>query len=295
MVFRQLPHYLANSVEPDRTPYLGIRSLILSVLCFFAAPSSYAGPALVDFGFESVYNNNISRTPEAANSAISGLSSRVSVGVSKGYVLSEHLSFFAKLGADYQVQHIDEAADYGSANIVLAANIRPFSSFSAARFKLSVQGRHKEYSNEFDGEDVYRVKLSMNNQLSDALSTQVGLAHRKANNEWAPISTLNITSWDTELTEYFLATDYRLDAGTLYTKLSYSDGDHVWTRPESGNIVGLSEDDIKTVGVEFGFNYPTSKNAVIDVLARHYSVRRIGSEMYDQTSLSIAYLHRLSF
>ena len=79
--------------------------------CFFSSQMS-AAPALVDFGFDSIYQNNISETPESMGSNLNGASTRIFASARKGFILSEDLSFMAKVGAGYKAQHINQSADY---------------------------------------------------------------------------------------------------------------------------------------------------------------------------------------
>lgn len=273
-----------------------LNSFLVAVLCSaFFATSVNSAPMFFDVGLESSYNDNLSRTPDADGSSIDGFSSNLSAAVSKGYVLGEDLMFMAKLGGSYHVQHIDEAANYLSADAVLAVNFNPFNSLSAPQFKFSVQGRQKQYLNDFDSEQIYRSKFSIKNQFTSRFSTAIGAVRQSTKDQWAPVNTQVLESSNTDLVEYFAGMDIRSDFGIIYSKLSKIDGDHIWTVPVSGGFTGVFGPDTETLGVELGLNYPVSENAAIDIQARHYSVRRMDAELYDQTSFSIAYLKRLSF
>jgi len=269
--------------------------VLLSLLC---SVSSFAAPALVDFGFDSIYQDNLSETPDSMGSSFSGVSTRAFASVRKGFILSEDLSFMMKVGVDYEAQHIDESADYVGVNVVLASTYRPFENVSAPYFKMSLDARNKNYQNDFGNEQLYRAKFSMNSQLTDTLSAQLGFVRRIGESEWAPIDTLNIQSWDTDRTEYFLSMDLNLDPATLYTKVALSEGDGIWTRQITNGgtdaYIGLFGNNVKHKSVDLGVNYPLTNGSALDLLARYSEVTRNGNDLHDITSLSIAFIKRLS-
>jgi len=258
-----------------------------------------AAPVLVDLGFDSVYQDNLSETPDSMGSSFSGVSTRLFASVRKGFILSEDFSFMAKVGADYKAQHIDESADYAGVNVVLASTYRPFERISAPYFKVSLDVRHKDYQNDFGDEQLYRAKFSVNSQLTDALRVQLGLSRRMGESEWAPVDTLNIESWDTDRTGYFLSLDLDLGPVTLYTKLSRSEGDGIWTRQITNAgadaYIGLFGNNVKHKSLDIGVNYPLTSNAALDFLARHSEVTRNGNDLHDITSFSMAFIRRISF
>lgn len=266
---------------------------------FLSAQSVVAAPALVDFGFDSVYRDNLSETPDTMGSSFSGVSTRAFASARKGFILSEDLSFMMKVGVDYKAQHVDESADYVGVNAVIASTYRPFESVSAPYFKMSLDARNKNYQNDFGNEQLYRAKFSVNSQLTDALSVQLGFARRIGESEWAPIDTLNIQSWDTDRTEYFLGMDLNLDPATLYTKISLSEGDGIWTRQVTNAgtnaYIGLFGNNVKHKSLDLGVNYPLTNSSALDLLARYSEVTRNGNDLHDVTSLSMAFIQRLSF
>ena len=266
--------------------------LLLTICCIAAPGFTHAAPLLFDISAESAYDNNLSQTPDALGGAASGIHSQIDASARKGFVLSEDFSFMVKLGAGYHDFNIEESADYWNANAVLAMTYKPFDRFSAPLFKSSISAVKKNYSNDFSTDLVYRARLSMFNQLTDRLSTNVGVAYRMGDHEWAPVDTLNDGYWDTEEMEYFISADMRLDLGTLYGKISYKDGDRIWTRPVANGFISDLWDDAQTLQLNLGFNLPVSSSAAIDILGSYYEVRRNGMQMYDRSSLSLAYLHR---
>lgn len=259
--------------------------------------SAIAAPTLVDFGFDSVYEDNLSRTPDAAGQALNGVSTRVFASARKGFILSEDLSFMMKLGVATKKQHIDESADYLSGNLVLASTYRPFEAFAAPVFKMSLDIRAKNYLNDFGSEQLYRAKFSAHSQLTSVISAHLGMARRIGESEWAPIDTINITSWDTDRTEYFVGLDFDFDKATIYTKFSQAEGDSIWARqvPASTRYMGAFWDNVKIRSLDLGLNYPVSNSSALDILARYSDIDRNGNDMYENTSVSMAYIKRVSF
>lgn len=270
----------------------------LTLLCV-SSQTAFASPTLLDFGLDSIYEDNLSRTPDAMGSGVDGLSTRAFASARKGYVLTEDLSFMMKVGASYKNQHIDESADYISGNLVFASTYSPFDSFSAPVFKTSLDIKAKNYLNDFGSEQIYRAKLSAHSQLTDVINVHLGVARRIGESEWATIDTINIESWDTDRTEYFLGLDFDFDSFTLYSKLSQAEGELIWTRRMPGQnsqgYMGALWDNAKVRSLDLGVNYPLSDSSVLDLLARYSDVDRNGNDMYELNSVSMAYIKRLSF
>lgn len=260
-----------------------------------ASAPVFAAPTLVDFGFDSIYEDNISRTPDAMGTGLNGLTTRAFASARKGFILTEDLSFMMKVGVGYKKQHIAESADYVSGNLVLASNYRPFTHFAAPVFKASLDVRAKRYLNAFSDEQLYRVKLSAHSQLTDVIRAQVGVARRLGESEWASVDTIDLGYWDTDRTEYFVGLDVDFESATLYTKLSQAEGELIWTRQTAGGYQGNLWDNAKIRSLQLGLNYPISDGAALDLLARYTDVDRNGNDMYELSSVSMAYIKRISF
>lgn len=268
------------------------------LLGLFISKQLIAAPTLVDFGFDSVYQDNLSETPDSMGSSISGVSTRAFASVRRGFILSEDLSFMTQVGIDYNAQHIDESANYIGVNVVLASTYSPFETVSAPHFKMSLDARNKNYQNDFGNEQLYRVKFSINSQLTDLLRAQLGYTRRIGESEWATIDTLNVQSWDTDRTEYFFGMDLRFDSATIYTKVSVSEGDGIWTRQIINNgtraYLGAFGNNVKNKSLDIGINYPLTNSSALDFLAHYSEVTRNGNDLHDITSLSLAFIQRLS-
>ena len=269
--------------------------LICSILCGSSGRLMAAQPVL-DVAYDLSYSENLSKTTDSSGPAIDGLSSLLSISGKKSFVLSDKSSFIFKLGADLKKQHIDENADYGEASLTMVYGFQPLSGFGAPKVRLSLDVSERFYSGDFDTTETVRLGISASKQWSDAVKTQVGLARILTNNEYPPVQTSNIRSWDTEFTQAFASIDYQTEWSTIYGKLTYNRGAYVWTDNSTGGLpLGRLVPDSDIYLLDLGLSVPLSQSAALDVLARRVESRHFGREVYDLNSVSIAYLHRLPF
>lgn len=268
---------------------------ILIPVLFFCA-NLQAAPASFDFSAETAYSNNLSVTPDRMNNPEDGMHSQVAGTLRKTTIISQKLSLHGEVGLGYHQFHIDEPANYWTANAAIAANFRLFSSLDSPYFKLSLAARRKDYSNEFHPDWNLRGKLSVNKQWTSSLKTHAGVALREGYDEWPVVDTANFGYWDTLQKEIFAGMDMRVRDLIVYGELSRMEGDLIWTQSQGQEYLGLLwRDESRVDKLELGINIPLSSLVAIDVLGSFSRTSFYGQTMYDETALSVAYLHRFSF
>ena len=211
-------------------------------------------------------------------------------------MVSEKLSLMGDVGLGYHQYHIDEPANYWVINAAVAANFRPFASLESPYFKFNLAARRSDYRNKFQPDRSVRAKLSMNKQWSPSLLSFIGVAVREGYYEWPVIDTVNFGHWDTSRAKLFAGMDMRIFDLIIYSEVSRSKGDLIWTDSQGGDYIGdLWRNDSRTDKLELGVNIPLSSQAAVDILGSFSSTSFQGQAMYNETALSVAYLHRFSF
>jgi hypothetical protein len=201
-----------------------------------------------------------------------------------------------EVGLLYHQYHIDQPANYWAIKAAVAANYRPFASLDSPYFKFSLAARRSDYRNDFQPDRNVRLKLSLNKQWTPAVLAFMGVAFREGYYEWPTVDTVNASHWDTSRTKLFAGMDLRISDLIFYGQISRYEGDLIWTDSQGESYIGdIWRDDSVTDKLELGINIPVSSQAAVDILGSFNRTSFQGRDMYDETTLSVAYLHRFSF
>ena len=181
--------------------------------------------------------------------------------------------------------------------------VQPNQLFTSPWYYLSATVSNIEYDSDFRDGTAMELSLGVGKRITDKIKIIAGFSVYSSDAE------NNI--FDVDYNRLFINTDLKLSTQTtLYTTLSYYDGDIISTNvpPHPAELSGIpwvNDDaypslsnpwtyrlDAETLSIRIGSHYTIHSNQAIDVSWLYYDSDAYGNFTYDGSQLALEYLYR---
>jgi len=282
-----------------------LRCLSLSAFLFSCA-SSAASPLQTDISAGYTYDNNVTRAEldsDIEKDSILNLdaSTRYKIPVNQQSYFSIKGTLELNKYLDFTKLSNNRLGIHGS------YHIRPSNGYTATRyFLLAAYERRFFESDQRDG-SATRLQLGLSKRLTDTVTLYGGFIKEDID------SAESIGVFDADNNRFYLNADFKLGPkNTLYTALSYTDGDIVSTTVPNQNIVNASRpfivrDDAfldltparfayklsaKTTAITVGDTYSIKSNQALDASLFYYKSAAVYDIDYTGLIANLNYIYR---